>query len=95
MGLLTSLLHLIPGFRHIAAGCVVSGVMWFAAFTLALNFGILTPVAWPGGPSRILRVVLCGAAFVVLVASHRRAGVAERRARRRAAKQAAAAGGAR
>jgi hypothetical protein len=91
MGLFTGLLHLIPGFRHIAAGCPVSGVVWFAAFSLALNFGILTPVAWPGSASRISRVVLCVAAVLILVVSHRRAAVAERRAHRRAAKQRAAA----
>ncbi len=91
MGLITAVFRVIPGFRHIAAGSAAAGVAWFALFVVPLNFGILSPVAWPGNTARTVRVALCGLSAAVLWASHRRAAVVERLMRRRAARQAAGA----
>jgi heme exporter protein D len=92
MGLLTGLIRLVPGFRHIAAGRTVAGVMWFAAFAVFLNFGLLAPVAWPGYGTRVARGVLCGMALIVVGVSHRRATVVERLERRQAGRRPAGAG---
>jgi hypothetical protein len=92
MSLVTGLLRLIPGFRLIAVGRPLAGAAWFAAFALALNFGILAPWAWPGVAARVSRVVLCVAAVVVAILSHRRAAAEERRVRRLAARPPTGAG---
>jgi heme exporter protein D len=72
----------------------VAGLVWFTAFAAFLNFGLLAPVAWPAREMRVARVVLCGAALVVVVAAHRRAARVERLERRRADRLKAEAGSA-
>ena len=81
MGFVLGLIRLVPGLRHIALGRAAAGVGWFAAFALAVNFGLLTPVAWPGGWTRALRVILLGLALVIAVLSRRSASRLEKRAR--------------
>lgn len=78
MGLVSEVARQVPGVRHIAAGCFLSGVGWFVAFVLAVNFGLLAPVAWPGERARAVRVVLLGAALVIWAVSRRRASRLER-----------------
>lgn len=84
MGLVSGLAWLVPGLRHIFLGRPASGAGWFVAFALMLNFGLLAPVAWPGGRARAARAVLCGAALVVAVVSHRRAARIEEATKREA-----------
>jgi hypothetical protein len=89
MGWVSGLARVVPGLRHVFLGRTGAGAGWFVAFALAVNFGLLAPLAWPGKRARAVRAALGGVALCVFAASHRRASrleEAERRAARAAAR---------